>query len=132
MARATTASKRPQTAERAAAHDERHSVFAIKTPKRIAARLKDMAEHGRDGHDPYRSAMSMLTGHMTRAGAQYGPDEKKRLEKAKDELKTLFQRPSTGRTTSMGRKVEKPAPGRSGGPSGQTDAAQHEKKHANK
>ncbi len=29
----------------------------------------------------------------------HGPDEKKRLEKAKDELKTLFQRPSTGRTS---------------------------------
>lgn len=132
MGRVTSSSQRQQPAERASAQDARHHVFTMKAPKRIAARLKDLAEHSERGHDPYRSAMSMLTGHMSRAAAQYGPDEKKRLEKAKDELKTLFQRPSTGRTSSLGRKVEKPAPSRSGGPSGQTDAVQHEKKHANK
>lgn len=132
MARVTTVSKRLPAGERPAANDERRSVFAMKAPKRIASRLKDMAEHGRDGHDPYRSAMAMLTGHMHRAGAQMEPDEKKRLEKAKDELKTLFQRPSTGRTTSLGRKVEKPGPSRTSGPSGQSDNTQHEKKHANK
>lgn len=58
--------------------------------------------------------------------------DKDRLDKTKDEIGTIFQRPSTGRTTAMGRRVEKPGTGRQSGPSGQTDAAQHDKKHANK
>ena len=67
-----------------------------------------------------------------RAGAQLPADEKSRLEKAKDALRTLFQRPSSGRTTSLGRRGEKPGTGGDGGPSGQTDRAKHDRKHTNK
>jgi hypothetical protein len=59
-------------------------------------------------------------------------EEKNRLQKAKDGLRQLLQRPSSGRTTGLGRRVEKPAPARTSGPSGQTDDMQHDTKHANK
>ena len=39
--------------------------------------------------------------------------------------------PTTGRNTKRGRKVEKPADPKAGGPSGQRDRARHDKKHAN-
>lgn len=132
MGRVTTSTQRQQPGDRASAQDARHQVFTMKAPKRIAARLKDLAEHSNHGHDPYRSAMSMLTGHMSRAGAQMPQDEKSRLEKTKEELRSVFQRPSTGRTTKLGRRVEKPGTGRQSGPSGQTDGVQHDRKHANK
>jgi hypothetical protein len=59
-------------------------------------------------------------------------DDPSRLQKAKDGLRQLLQRPSSGRTTGLGRRVEKPGTGRQSGPSGQTDSVQHDKKHANK
>lgn len=40
--------------------------------------------------------------------------------------------PTTGRATRMGRKAEKPRDPKAGGPSGQTERAKHNKKHANK
>ena len=133
MARESTAKQQRETKSRAGAQDGSRSALAMKAPKRIAARLKDLAEHKEDGQgDPYRSAMGMLTGHMSRGGAQLSVEERTRLEKAKEELRTLFHRPSTGRTTALGRRVEKPGTGRQSGPSGQTDGVQHDKKHANK
>jgi hypothetical protein len=59
-------------------------------------------------------------------------EEKNNLQKAKDGLRQLLQRPSSGRTTGLGRRVEKPGPSRTAGPSGQDDGVQHDKKHANK
>jgi len=113
--------------------DLKEGVFKKKSPHAIAASLKDSAEHSdRRKADPYRSAMSMLTFYINRAGAHLQEAEKDRLEKAKDELRTLFHRPSTGRTTQLGRRVEKPGPTRTSGPSGQTDNVQHDRKHANK
>jgi hypothetical protein len=64
--------------------------------------------------------------------AQMQPGDKKLTEKAGDKLRALYGRPSTGRTTAQGRKVEKPCPDRQGGPSGQTDGGQHNTKHTNK
>jgi hypothetical protein len=113
--------------------DLKPGVFTEKDPKKIARSLKDSAEHSeRRQADPYRSAMSMLTFYINRAGAQLQPGDKLTLEKAKDELRHLFHRPSTGRTTAQGRRVEKPGSGRPGGPSGQTDSAKHDGKHTNK
>ena len=77
--------------------DLKPGVFTEKDPKKIARSLKDSAEHSERRHtDPYRSAMSMLTFYINRAGAQLQPGDKLTLEKAKDELRQLFQRPSTG------------------------------------
>jgi len=113
--------------------DLKQGIFKLKNPKRIAASLKESAEHSdRRKADPYRSAMSMLTFYINRAGAQLQPDEKARLERAKDELRQLFDRPSTGRTTALGRRVEKPGDGNRSGPSGQKDRSRHERTHANK
>jgi hypothetical protein len=58
--------------------------------------------------------------------------DKTRLQKAKDGLKALLRGPSSGRTTTLGRRVEKPGTGRQSGPSGQTDSAQHDRAHTNK
>lgn len=66
-----------------------------------------------------------------RPGAQLQPGEKTLRERAKDKLCDLY-RPSSGRTTALGRKVEKPADIKVAGPSGQRDQAQHDRKHANK
>jgi len=114
--------------------DLKPGVFKLKDPKRIAAALKETAEHSeRPKTSPYRSAMSKLSVYISRAGAQLQPEEKKRLEQAKDELRSLYHpRPASGRTTAMGRRVEKPGESKPGGPSGQKDAAKGDRKHANK
>ena len=76
--------------------------------------------------------MSRLTVRVDRGGAQLPEKEKDRLEKAKDVLRNLCQRPSSGRTTALGRRVEKPGSGSPAGPSGQKDRAKHDGKHTNK
>jgi hypothetical protein len=65
-------------------------------------------------------------------GAQLPDDEKKGFEKVKDVLRFLYARPSSGRTTALGRRVEKPGERKPGGPSGQTDGSKHDGKHTNK
>ena len=122
-----------EVTEHSDALDLEAGVFKQKSPRRIAQSLKNSAEHSERRHsDPYRSAMSMLTFYINRAGAHLQEAEKDRLEKAKDELRGLFHRPASGKTTAQGRKVEKPGENRSGGPSGQKDGAKHDGKHANK
>jgi hypothetical protein len=79
----------------------------------------------------YRN-LSTLTFHTERPLAQLQPGEKKLTEEAEDEEKIEVQRPSNGRTTVLGRRVERPADVRPAGPSGQRDVAQHDRKHANK
>ena len=116
----------------ARATDTKPGLFRDKDPKRIASSLKASAEQNPRRHpDPYRSALSMLQSYIEHAGAQLQPLEKNKLEKAKEELKALYQRPTTGKTTALGRKVEKPGHGKQGGPSGQTDGTR-DRKHANK
>ena len=102
-----------EVTERSNALDLKQGVFKQKSPKRIAESLKDSAEHSeRRKADPYRSAMSMLTFYINRAGAQLRPEDKTKLERAKEELRQLYHRPSTGRTTAQGRKAEKPRSGK--------------------
>jgi hypothetical protein len=68
-------------------------VFALKDPKKIALSLKRSAERSiRRKSDPYRSAMSMLTFYINRAGKHLSDADRSRLEKAKDELRKLFHR----------------------------------------
>lgn len=68
-------------------------VFTWDSPKRIAASLKRSAEksHARKS-EPYRSAMSMLTFYINRAGKSLPATRKKTLEAAKDELRRQFGR----------------------------------------
>ena len=70
-----------------------NGVFKKGTPKAIAASLKRSAEHSRRRKsDPYRSAMSMLTFYINRAGKGLPKARKAKLEKAKDELRALYGR----------------------------------------
>jgi hypothetical protein len=72
-------------------------VFALEDPRRIARSLKRSAERSRRRRsDPYRSAMSMLTFYINRAGTQLPAAQRARLETAKDELRALFGRPRAG------------------------------------
>jgi len=58
--------------------------------------LKRSAEQShRRKSDPYRSAISMLTFYINRAGKHLSDTDRSRLEKAKDELRKLFRRESS-------------------------------------
>lgn len=66
-------------------------VFAGHDPKAIAASLKHSAETShRRRTTPFRSAMSMLTFYINRAGEQLDPKQKRVLEQAKEELRSAF------------------------------------------
>jgi hypothetical protein len=68
-------------------------VFTLKDPKRIAASLKRSAERShRRKADPFRSAMSMLTFYLNRAGKNLPATRRKVLQRAKDELRRQFGR----------------------------------------
>lgn len=72
-------------------------VFTLKDPRQIALSLKRSAEHSkRRKTDPFRSAMSMLSFYINRAGRQLPSIQRNRLEKAKDELRALYGRPRQG------------------------------------
>ncbi|HKW46715.1 MAG TPA: DUF3175 domain-containing protein [Gemmatimonadaceae bacterium] len=69
------------------------SVFTWKDPRRIALSLKRSAEHShRRKSDPYRSAMSMLTFYINRAGTNLSTSQLRVLERAKVELRRVFGR----------------------------------------
>ena len=73
--------------------DLEHGVFAKSDPRVIARSLKRSAEHSRRRKsDPYRSAMSMLTFYINRAGKQLSATRRRKLEKAKEELRDLYGR----------------------------------------
>ena len=77
--------------EHSDALDLEHGVFAQRSARKIAASLKRSAERSdRRKSSPYRSAMSMLTFYINRAGDQLTEAQRKRLEAAKDELRALF------------------------------------------
>jgi hypothetical protein len=79
--------------ERSDALDLEQGVFKQKDPKRIAASLKRSAERSRRRKaDPYRSALSMLTFYMNRAGKNLPSTQKKTLTEAKGELRKQFGR----------------------------------------
>ncbi|MBS0245295.1 MAG: DUF3175 domain-containing protein [Proteobacteria bacterium] len=66
-------------------------VFTQSTPRQIALSLKRSADRSRRRKsDPYRSAMSMLTFYINRAGKGLSKTRKARLEKAKDELRAVY------------------------------------------
>jgi hypothetical protein len=81
-------------------------VFTYDDPRQIAESLKKSAERSRRRKStPFRSAMSMLTFYINRAGSQLTTAQRERLEEAKDELRELFGKPrqrSRGRLRSVG------------------------------
>ena len=68
-------------------------VFTWKDPKRIAGSLKRSAERStRRKADPYRSALSMLTFYINRAGRNLPAAQRRTLQRAKAELRSQFGR----------------------------------------
>jgi hypothetical protein len=80
--------------EKSNALDLEEGVFAKDDPRDIAKSLKRSAERSRRRKsDPFRSAMSMLTFYVNRAGKQLSQSKLKRLQAAKEELRELYGRP---------------------------------------
>jgi hypothetical protein len=74
--------------------DLKEGVFTLDDPREIATSLKRSAERSRRRKaDPFRSAMSMLTFYVNRAGKGLPQERLAVLERAKDELRELFHRP---------------------------------------
>ena len=73
--------------------DLERGVFTKRDPKRIAASLKRSAERSRRRKaDPYRSALSMLTFYINRAGKNLPASRRRTLQRAKGELRKQFGR----------------------------------------
>ena len=80
--------------ERSNALDLDPGVFTRTDPAIIARSLKRSADRSRRRKaDPYRSAMSMLTFYINRAGKSLSATQRRRLEAAKKELRRLYKRP---------------------------------------
>lgn len=80
--------------EKSNALDLEEGVFSKNDPQSIARSLKRSADRSRRRKsDPFRSAMSMLTFYINRAGKKLSKSRLKRLEAAKDELRELYGRP---------------------------------------
>jgi Protein of unknown function (DUF3175) len=70
-------------------------VFTRRSPRAIAASLKRSAlESRRRKAEPFRSAMSMLNFHINRSGRSLTAERRHILERAKVELRRLFDRKS--------------------------------------
>ena len=73
--------------------DLKKGVFSLRDPKAIARSLKRSAEHSkRRKADPYRSALSMLTFYINRAGKNLPASRRSVLQRAKGELRHAFGR----------------------------------------
>ena len=92
-----TATRRKRWSQRVTrtsnALDLERSVFARRDPAAIARSLKRSAERSRRRKsEPYRSALSMLTFYINRAGKTLSKRRRATLERAKQELRRLFGR----------------------------------------
>jgi Protein of unknown function (DUF3175) len=68
-------------------------VFRSRSPRKIALSLKRSAERSqRRKAKPYQSAMSMLNFYINRAGKNLPKTRKRTLERAKEELRDVFDR----------------------------------------
>ncbi len=75
--------------------DLEEDVFKQQSAVEIALSLKRSAEESeRKKSSPFRSAMSMLTFYINRAGENLPSSRLKVLESAKDELRKLYDRPA--------------------------------------
>jgi translation initiation factor 2 alpha subunit (eIF-2alpha) len=70
-------------------------VFKKRSPRQIALSLKRSAEQSRRRKaSPFQSAMSMLNFYINRAGTGLPAKQKAVLQRAKEELRHEFHRPS--------------------------------------
>ena len=83
-----------EVTESSNALDLEPGLFTWDDPHQIALSLKSSAERSkRRKSEPFRSAMSMLTFYLNRAGTKLSATQRERLEMAKDELRELYGRP---------------------------------------
>jgi Protein of unknown function (DUF3175) len=81
-------------------------VFTWRDPKRIAASLKRSAQRSRRRKaDAFRSALSMLTFYLNRAGKNLPASRRKTLMRAKDELRSQFGRAPARKQTRTHRRT---------------------------
>ncbi|MBB4567107.1 DUF3175 domain-containing protein [Rhizobium leucaenae] len=93
MARSQKKKWSHKVTENSDALDLKGGVFKSNDPKAIADSLKHSAEASdRRKSSPFRSAMSMLSFYINRAGNHLSKRQKKTLEAAKDELRKDFGR----------------------------------------
>src|SRR6266496_3117325 len=98
MARGARKRWSQEVTENSNALDLDEGVFAKDDPRSIARSLKRSADRSRRRKaDPYRSAMSMLTFYINRAGKALSATQRRRLEAAKEELRRLYKRPLRSR-----------------------------------
>lgn len=77
--------------------DLENDVFKSKDPDAIAKSLKHSAETSdRRKASPYRSAMSMLTFYINRAGKHLSAPRRRTLEQAKTSLRKIFHHGEAG------------------------------------
>ena len=82
-----------EVTEHSDALDLEADIFETMDPRKIAQSLKRSAEKShRRKAEPFRSAMSMLTFYINRAGKNLDGSQRDVLEKAKDELRVAFGR----------------------------------------
>jgi hypothetical protein len=73
--------------------DLEKGVFSKGDPSAIARSLKASAEHStRRKTNPFRSALSMLTFYINRAGSKLSSRRRSKLERAKEELRDLYHK----------------------------------------
>jgi Protein of unknown function (DUF3175) len=86
-----------EVTEHSDALDIRDRIFTSGNPDKIARSLKESAEAShRRKSDPFRSAMSMLTFYINRAGKNLSRSQRKTLEQAKDRIRVAFGRQVRG------------------------------------
>ncbi len=92
MKRPSSTNGRRDVSEHSDALDLEEGIFAKEDPAEIAKSLKRSAEHSkRRKGSVLQSAMSMLTFYINRAGDNLSKADHAKLEKAKNELRALFE-----------------------------------------
>lgn len=92
-----------EVTETSNALDLQAGVFSLTDPGEIARSLKKSADASqRRKSEPFRSAMSMLTFYINRAGRQLPARQRDCLEQAKDELRALYGKPRKNPLDSKG------------------------------
>ncbi len=82
-----------EVTENSDAMDLEKDIFKSDDPTKIAQSLKRSAERSqRRKTEPFRSAMSMLSFYVNRAGANLSASRKKKLQRAKTKLREVFGR----------------------------------------
>lgn len=91
--------------------DLERRVFTKRSPRAVALSLKRSAERSkRRKSAPFRSAMSMLTFHINRAGKSMSKSQREVLDRAKGELRKLYGKdPAASTRRPHARKTHRPA-----------------------